>query len=127
VDQLTDRIMEDVLAATGAGKVLLVGHGLGALIIALALTRDRLAGHVDQVVALGSPFSGSPWAGMLPLRPSSGAPVGLTATATPDRSPAPVGVRWLAFASVLGAIVPAHRAVAPRGRCRPRRYRRRPT
>jgi pimeloyl-ACP methyl ester carboxylesterase len=57
VDELADRLIEsveDVLAATGAGKVHLVGHSLGGVIIALALTRDRLAGHVDLVVTLGS-------------------------------------------------------------------------
>jgi pimeloyl-ACP methyl ester carboxylesterase len=71
VDELADRLVEtveDVLA----GTVHLVGHSLGGVIIAPALTRDRLAGHVDLVVTLGSPFSGSPWAGMLPLGPSSG-------------------------------------------------------
>ena len=68
VDELADRLVEtveDVLA----GTVHLVGHSLGGVIIAPALTRDRLAGHVDLVVTLGSPFSGSPWAGMLPLGP----------------------------------------------------------
>jgi triacylglycerol lipase len=115
VDELADRLIEsveDVLAATGAGKVHLVGHSLGGVIIALALTRDRLAGHVDLVVTLGSPFSGSPWAGMLPLCPlvralRSGSPLLRRLAA----APAPVGVRWLAFASTLDAIVPTHRAV----------------
>jgi triacylglycerol lipase len=115
VDELADRLIEtveDVLAATGAGKVRLVGHSLGGVIIALALTRDRLAGHVDLVVTLGSPFSGSPWAGVLPLCPlvralRSGSPLLRRLAA----APAPVGVRWLAFASTLDAIVPTHRAI----------------
>jgi pimeloyl-ACP methyl ester carboxylesterase len=115
VDELADRLIEtveDVLAATGAGKVHLVGHSLGGVIIALALTRDRLAGCVDLVVTLGSPFSGSPWADVLPLCPlvralRSGSPLLRRLAA----APAPAGVRWLAFASTLDAIVPAHRAV----------------
>jgi pimeloyl-ACP methyl ester carboxylesterase len=115
VDELADRLIEtveDVLAATGAGKVHLVGHSLGGVIIALALTRDRLAGHVDLVVTLGSPFSGSPWAGMLPLGPLAralrpGSPLLRRLAA----APAPAGVRWLAFASTLDAIVPPHCAV----------------
>jgi pimeloyl-ACP methyl ester carboxylesterase len=115
VDELADRLIEtveDVLAATGAGTVHLVGHSLGGVIIALALTRDGLAGHVDLVVTLGSPFSGSPWAGMLPLGPlvralQPGSPLLRRVAA----APAPVGVRWLAFGSTLDAIVPAHRAV----------------
>jgi triacylglycerol lipase len=115
VDELADRLIEtvgDVLAATGAGKVHLIGHSLGGVIIALALTRDGLAGKVDLVVTLGSPFSGSPWAGLLPLgplvrelRPGSQLLCRLAA------APAPAGVRWLAFASTLDPIVPAHRAV----------------
>jgi triacylglycerol lipase len=115
VDELADRLIEtveDVLAATGAGKVHLVGHSLGGVIIALALMRERLAGHVDLVVTLGSPFSGSPWAGMLPLAPlvralRTGSPLLRRLAA----APAPAGVRWLAFASTLDPIVPAHRAV----------------
>jgi len=115
VDELADRLVdtiEDVLAATGAGKVHLVGHSLGGVIIALALMRDRLAGHVDLVVTLGSPFSGSPWADVLPLCPlvralRPGSPLLRRLAA----APAPEGVRWLAFASTLDAIVPADRAV----------------
>jgi pimeloyl-ACP methyl ester carboxylesterase len=115
VDKLADQLVEtveDVLAATGAGKVHLVGHSLGGVIIALALTRDRLAGHVDLVVTLGSPFSGSPWADMLPLGPlvralRPGSPL-LRRLAI---ARAPAGVRWLAFASTLDPIVSAHRAV----------------
>jgi pimeloyl-ACP methyl ester carboxylesterase len=55
VDDLAARLVEtveDVLAATGAGKVHLVGHSLGGVIIAPALTRDGLAGHVDLVATL---------------------------------------------------------------------------
>jgi triacylglycerol lipase len=115
VDELAEGLVEtvqDVLAATGADKVHLVGHSLGGVIIALALTRDGLAGRVDLVVTLGSPFSGSPWAGRLPLGPlvrelRAGSPLlRRLAAAT-----APAGVRWLAFASTLDPIVPAHRAV----------------
>jgi pimeloyl-ACP methyl ester carboxylesterase len=115
VDELADRLVElvqDVLAATGAGKVHLVGHSLGGVVVALALTRDGLPDHVDLVVTLGSPFSGSPWAGMLPLGPliralRPGSPLLRRLAA----APAPAGVRWLAFASTLDPIVPAHCAV----------------
>jgi pimeloyl-ACP methyl ester carboxylesterase len=115
VDKLADQLVEtveDVLATTGAGKVHLVGHSLGGVIIALALTRDGLAEHVDLVVTLGSPFSGTPWAGMLPLGPlvralRPGSPLLRRLAA----APAPAGVRWLAFASTLDPIVPADRAV----------------
>jgi pimeloyl-ACP methyl ester carboxylesterase len=115
VDELADRLIEtvqDVLAATGAGKVHLVGHSLGGVIIALALTREGLPAHVDLAVTLGSPFSGSPWAGTLPLGPlvralRPGSPLLRRLAA----APAPAGVRWLAFGSTLDPIVPAQRAV----------------
>jgi pimeloyl-ACP methyl ester carboxylesterase len=70
MDRLADRLIdavEDLLAVTGAGKVRLVGHSLGGLVIALALTGRRLAGRVDLEVTLGTPFGGSPWAGMVPV------------------------------------------------------------
>jgi pimeloyl-ACP methyl ester carboxylesterase len=115
VDELADRLVEqvqNVRAATGADRVHLIGHSLGGVIIALALTRESLAGHVDLVVTLGSPFSGSPWAGLLPLGPlvralRPGSPL-LRRLAI---APAPAGVRWLAFAATLDAMVPAHSAV----------------
>jgi alpha-beta hydrolase superfamily lysophospholipase len=103
VDDLVARLVEtveDVLAATGAGKVHLVGHSPGGVIIALALTRDGLSlarrpgGHARISVQR------SPWAGMVPLGPllralRPGSPIlrRLAAAA------APAGVRWLAFAS----------------------------
>ena len=115
VDEVADRLVdtvEDLLAVTGAEKVHLVGHSLGGVIIAQALTRDRLAGRVDLVVTLGSPFGGTLWAGLLPvaplvraLRPGSALLRCLAA------APPPSGVRWLAFASTADPIVPADRAV----------------
>jgi triacylglycerol lipase len=115
VDELADRLtefVEDLRAVTGAGKVHLVGHSLGGLIIAQALTRRRLAGRVDLVVTLASPFGGSPWAGLLPLGPlvralRPGAPLLRHLAGAPP----PAGVRWLAFGATLDPIVPADRAV----------------
>ncbi|MGH3566560.1 MAG: alpha/beta fold hydrolase [Pseudonocardia sp.] len=114
VQQLADRLVDTVdqlLDQTGASKVHLIGHSLGGVIIAQALTDTRLAGHVDTVVTIGSPFGGSPWASVLPigpiaqaLRPGSALLRRLAAT------PAPPGVRWLAFGSTLDVIVPARRS-----------------
>jgi triacylglycerol lipase len=115
VDELADRLavtVEDVLAATGATRVHLVGHSLGGVIIALAMTRDRLAERVELVVTIGSPFTGSSWAWMLPLaplvralRPGSALLCRLAA------APTPASVHWLAFAATHDPIVPAHGAV----------------
>jgi pimeloyl-ACP methyl ester carboxylesterase len=116
VEELADRLtttVEQLLAVTGAGKVHLIGHSLGGVIIAQALTGDRLAGHVDLVATLGSPFGGSTWAALCPvgvplvraLRPGSPFLRRLGGTR------APAGVRWLAFVSTRDPIVPGDRAV----------------
>jgi pimeloyl-ACP methyl ester carboxylesterase len=55
--------VQTILSRTGADKVHLVGHSLGGVIIAQAITDGRLDGLVDTVITLGSPFGGSPWAG----------------------------------------------------------------
>jgi pimeloyl-ACP methyl ester carboxylesterase len=115
VEELAERLTEtvaDLLAATGADKVHLVGHSLGGLVIAQALTDQWLARHVDLVVTIGSPFGGSPWADLLPVSSlvrsmRSRSPLLRRLAA----APIPAGVRWLVFASTLDAIVPAERAI----------------
>ena len=70
VEELADQLVahvETTLYRTGAAKVHLVGHSLGGVIIAQAILDPRLNGRVDTVITLGSPFGGSPWAGLLPL------------------------------------------------------------
>jgi len=120
VEQLADRLVAEVdkiLARTGADKVHLVGHSLGGVIIAQAIADGRLNGLVDTVVTLGSPFGGSPWANLLPL--------GGIARAVRDGSPllrrlactpAPDGVRWLAFTAAFDIIVPGVRSVPANSR-----------
>ena len=110
-DQLIDTV-EDLLHATGAEKVALVGHSLGGIVIAQALTSPRLTGCVDRVVTLGSPFGGTRWAGALPagplvwaLRPGSPTLQHLAA------APPPTDVTWLAIASTADRIVSPDRAV----------------
>jgi pimeloyl-ACP methyl ester carboxylesterase len=81
VEQLAERLVaevERILRRTGADKVHPVGHSLGGVVIAQAIADRRLSGRVDTVITLGSPFGGSPWAGVLPfveivraLRPGS--------------------------------------------------------
>jgi triacylglycerol lipase len=115
VEQLAERLIaevERILGATGADKVHLVGHSLGGVVIAQAIADRRLDGRVDTVITLGSPFGGSPWAGVLPfteivraLRP--GSPV-LRRVAS---APLPDGVRWLSVTAALDIIVPGLRSV----------------
>ena len=113
--QLAERVVaevERILLVTGTDKVHLVGHSLGGVVIALAIADSRLTGRVDTVVTLGSPFGGSPWAGVLPfaeivreLRVGSPLLRRLASTPVPD------GVRWLSLAAALDIIVPGIRAV----------------
>jgi pimeloyl-ACP methyl ester carboxylesterase len=108
------RTVRELIDRTGADKVHLVGHSLGGVIIAQALTDDRLAGRVDAVVTIGSPFGGSPWASLLPI----GAMVQALRTGSPllrrlATAPTPPGVRWLCIASTLDVIVPLRRTTPP--------------
>jgi pimeloyl-ACP methyl ester carboxylesterase len=115
VEQLADELVaavERTLSQTGANKVHLVGHSLGGVVIAQAIAGGGLVGMVDTVITLGSPFGGSPWAGLLPfgdllraLRPSSPLLRRLASAPVPD------GVRWLAVTAALDIIVPGPRSV----------------
>lgn len=105
---LTHRLAE----RSGARTVHLVGHSLGGLVIAQALTDARLAGRVDGVVTISTPFGGSPWADLLPLGPigqelRAGSPLLRRLAGVP----AVPGMRWLAFSSTLDIVVPARRAI----------------
>ena len=115
VKQLAERVVaevERILVATGTDKVHLVGHSLGGVVIAHAIADTRLTGRVDTVITLGSPFGGSPWAGVLPfaevvreLRTGSPLLRRLASTPVPD------GVRWLSLTAALDIVVPGMRAV----------------
>jgi triacylglycerol lipase len=115
VEHLAGQLVADVeatLSETSADKVHLVGHSLGGVIIAQAIADARLHGRVDTVVTLGSPFGGSPWAGLLPifeivraLRQGSPLLRRLASTPLPD------GVRWLSVTAALDIIVPGLRSV----------------
>ncbi len=117
VEQLADKLIghvERMLSRTGADKVHLVGHSLGGVVIAQALSDPRLSGRVETVITLGSPFGGSPWADMLPvvdmvraLRAGSPLLTRLAATPLPD------GVRWLSVTAALDIVVPGLRSLPP--------------
>jgi triacylglycerol lipase len=115
VEQLADRLVAEVaklLWRTGAQKVHLVGHSLGGVIIAQAISDPRLNGRVDTVITLGSPFGGSPWAGVLPVVEMvralrSGSPLLRRLASTPF----PDGVRWLSVTAALDIIVPGLRSM----------------
>jgi len=115
MERLADQLVAEVqtiLSRTGADKAHLVGHSLDGVVIAQAIAGGRLDGMVDTVITLGSPFGGSPWAGLLPfveivraLRPGSPLLQRLASAPVPD------GVRWLAVTAALDIIVPGLRSV----------------
>ena len=115
VKQLAERVVaevERILVATGAEKVHLVGHSLGGVVLAHAIADSRLTGRVDTVITLGSPFGGSPWAGVLPFAEivrelRAGSPLLRRLAAIP----VPEGVRWLSLTAALDIVVPGMRAV----------------
>jgi triacylglycerol lipase len=115
VERLADRLaveVERMLAQTGADKIHLIGHSLGGVVIAQAIESGRLAGKVDTIVTLGSPFGGSPWARLVP----SGAIVRALRGGSPllrrlASTPVPEGVRWLAITATLDVVVPGCRSV----------------
>ena len=115
VAQLAERLVaevERILCRTGADKVHLVGHSLGGVVIAQAITDPRLSGRVDTVITLGSPFGGSPWAGVLPFVEIVRAlRAGSPALRRVASAPLPHGVRWLSVTAALDIIVPGLRSV----------------
>jgi triacylglycerol lipase len=117
VEQVADVLAAEVagmLSKTGADKVHLVGHSLGGVVIAEAIASGRLAGQVDTVVTLGTPFGGSPWAQLFPFGAMTRALRGDSPLLQRiARAPLPAGVRWLAFTAMFDLIVPGPRSVPP--------------
>lgn len=117
VEQLADKLVAHVqtmLSRAGAEQVHLVGHSLGGVIIAQAISDPRLNGRVKTVITLGSPFGGSPWADVLPVLDMvralrAGSPL-LTRLAS---TPLPDGVRWLSVTASLDVVVPGLRSAPP--------------
>jgi pimeloyl-ACP methyl ester carboxylesterase len=102
----------DLLAQTGADKVHLIGHSLGGLIIAQALAEGHLAGRVDVVVTIGTPFRGSPWAYLWPFATAVRAMwCGSPLLRRLAEIPVSDGVRWVAVTSSRDLIVPGRRSV----------------
>lgn len=93
-------------------SVVLVGHSLGGVLVARVLTDDRLSARVDQVVTIGAPFDGSPWASIFPI---PGIVRELRTDSSSLRQAAAArlngNVHWLSFTSPVDMIVPARRSV----------------
>ena len=97
--------IERVLEATGAEKVMVIGHSMGGVVTRYYVQELGGEDTVDTVVTLGSPHEGTlssylgygPAAGQ--LRPGSGLLSDL------ERSARPSGVRWIAYWADLDQLV----------------------
>jgi triacylglycerol lipase len=115
VEQLAEQLADEVgrlRSETGAARVHLVGHSLGGVVIAQALAAGLLAGQVDTVMTLASPFGGSPWARLVPLAATlrslrEGSPLLRRLT----EAPVPEDVRWIAVTATADLVVPGRRSV----------------
>jgi len=102
--------VSNILRATGAARVHLVGHSLGGIIIRWFVQELGGAEVADTAITLGSPHQGSP-AAMLPLpertardlRPGSSV---LRRLDDGAGQPAVRAVRWIAYSSRVDVLVP---------------------
>jgi pimeloyl-ACP methyl ester carboxylesterase len=88
-----ERRIDEVLAATGAQRVILVGHSMGGLVLRAYLRRYRSA-KVARIVTLGSPHQGTRLASLGLGRNARQMRVGsawLAALASPGAVPLPPG------------------------------------
>jgi triacylglycerol lipase len=107
--RLAERV-EEVLAATGAERVHLIGHSLGGL-VARHYAQGRGEELVDTVITLGTPHSGTIAANLGVGRIARQVRPGSAFLQRLDRGARPSHVRWVAFWSNLDVlVVPPSRA-----------------
>jgi len=73
VREIADRLVDEsrrALQATGAGKVHLIGHSLGGLVVREAVQRRGLAGSTGTAVTIATPHGGT-WVARFGLGPSA--------------------------------------------------------
>lgn len=61
VEDLIDRLKNEVLTRATHGKVRLVAHSLGGMITRAALLDPEFSQHIDKVIFLGTPHQSSGW------------------------------------------------------------------
>lgn len=106
-DELAGRLhrLLRTLEAQGVGRIHLVAHSMGGILVREALRRG--AGRIGVVVTLGSPHRGSPWAG-LPGLPESVHRLRIgSATLRRLAGGAPARPEWVSVSGGRDAIVPA--------------------
>jgi len=106
-DRLAERV-DEVLAATGADRVHLIGHSLGGIVARYYVQLLGGADRVDTVVTLGTPHRGTYAAYAFPSRVAGQLRPGSRLLRRLNRSTRGSSVRWVAFSSNLDAFtIPA--------------------
>jgi pimeloyl-ACP methyl ester carboxylesterase len=106
-DRLAERV-DEVLAATGADRVHLIGHSLGGIVARYYVQLLGGADRVDTVVTLGTPHRGTYAAYAFPSRVAGQLRPGSRLLRRLNRSTQGSSVRWVAFSSNLDAFtIPA--------------------
>jgi triacylglycerol lipase len=106
-DRLAERV-DEVLAATGADRVHLIGHSLGGIVARYYVQLLGGADRVDTVVTLGTPHRGTYAAYAFPSRVAGQLRPGSRLLRRLNRSTQSSSVRWVAFSSNLDAFtIPA--------------------
>ncbi|QGY39054.1 alpha/beta fold hydrolase [Pseudodesulfovibrio cashew] len=83
------RKLDALLQATPGGKVVLVGHSLGGLVIRAAVGNPRFWGKIAGVMTLGTPHGGSDLARLAGNAMGRGLIPGAEIPATADKAPDP--------------------------------------
>ncbi len=105
--RLAERV-DEVLAATGADRVHLVGHSLGGIVARYYVQVLGGADRVDTVMTLGTPHRGTYAAYAFPSRVARQLRPGSRLLRQLNRPGRGAGVRWVSFSSNLDAFtIPA--------------------
>jgi triacylglycerol lipase len=118
-DEVADQV-ERIARSCGSGKVHLVGHSLGGVVLKWAVHNTSLGVHAERVVTLGAPHQGTPWSGLKPLGlvPGVGGLISQLGSSmeygTAQSMTLPPHVQWVTVGGGLDMLVPASRAALAR-------------
>jgi len=114
VREIADRLVDEsrrALQATGAGKVHLIGHSLGGLVVREAVQRRGLAGSTGTAVTIATPHGGT-WVARFGLGPSARQMrPGSDFLNELGRAALSAGPRWVMLHGGSDRVVPANSAI----------------
>lgn len=112
VDGLQRR-MDSLLQNSPSGKIVLVGHSLGGLVVRTAVGNPRFWGKIAGIVALGTPHGGSDLARLGGNTMARGLIPGREIMATADGVPAPDCRKLAVFTPADDFVFPLHTLLPP--------------